>query len=73
METAFFGHLESWLLHRYVHVYIEGTLQYNWGCPDKEVTVHKPFHHNYKLVAMSASNNCVCGTDIPNKVADRIP
>lgn len=56
-----------------MYMYIEGTLQYNWGCPDKEETVHKPFHHNYKLVAMSASNNCVCVTDIPNKVADRIP
>ena len=53
--------------------YIHCVLQYNWGCPDKEVTVRKPFHHNYKLVAMSASNNCVCVTDIPNKVADRIP
>ena len=57
-----------------MYMYIEGTLQYNWGCPDKEMTVHKPFHHNYKLMAMSASNNCVCVcvTDIPNKVVDRI-
>ena len=52
-------------------MYIEGTLQYNWDYPDKEVTVHNSDCHFTTITNLWQCQQVttVCVTDIPNKVA----